>query len=103
MTGKLNGVTVGTDTFVVGTSGPTFEAIGFADVDTVIFSSQGGTPAHNGGTGEQFALDNLSVNGGLNIQSVGDAPEPTSLALFGIGSFAAGLYGWRRRARGARK
>ena len=38
-------------------------------------------------------LDNLVVNGAVSS----GLPEPTSVALFGIGAVVTSVYGWRRR------
>jgi hypothetical protein len=43
----------------------------------------------------QFAIDNID----LNAQQVSAVPEPSSLALFGIGACVAGLGAARRRRR----
>ncbi len=96
-TGYTNGVVTYDKTFTVDSTGPTFEALNFLGVDTVVFTSSGGKPVGFDGSGTQFVLDDLAINGGVGVQSL---PEPTSLALFGIGTAAASVYGWRRRKMG---
>jgi hypothetical protein len=78
-----------TTTFVVNSTGPSFETLNFTGIDTITFTSSGGTPHGypSGGSGEEFALDNLTVN----------VPEPASvslLALAGLGLLLCGRRSW---------
>jgi hypothetical protein len=91
-TGFLNGQVVDTKMFALHTSKPKFEDLEFHNVDTVVFISWG-VPSRFEGAGTTFVLDNLTIDGRLGTQTL---PEPTSLALLGIGMVAMGLYGWRR-------
>lgn len=59
------------------------------------------TDAFNGGSGDTRLADHIAA---LNSSMIGESvivavPEPTSLLLAGSGVAAAGLAGWRRRAR----
>jgi hypothetical protein len=85
--GFLNGNLVDDVTVTVNTSGPTFFNFNFDNVDTVKFTSSGGTNHGYNGNGTHFALDNLTFS----------VPEPTTFALFGMIAVGAGYYGWRRR------
>jgi hypothetical protein len=92
-TGWRHGHLLDFTTFTVNTSGPKFEDLDFHNVDTVVFFSWGGTHGPFDGRGTEFVLDNLTVDGRLGTQNL---PEPTSLALLGIGVAAMSLYGWWR-------
>jgi hypothetical protein len=98
--GTLNGATVFDTSFTVNTSGPTVESFGGATVDTVTFTASGGTlhPDFRRNT-NRFALDNLDVTPGSG--SAAQAPEPTSLTLFGLAALCTGVYAWRRRRAAA--
>lgn len=90
VTGSLNGVQVDTTTFTVNTSGPTLETFNWSNIDSVTFTSFGGTPNPNftrTGGGEHFAMDNLTINATV--------PEPSTVFLLGIGLL--GLMGTARR------
>lgn len=77
ITGSYLGNPVISGSFTVDTSGPTyFYATGIAWVDTLVFTSSGGTNHGYNGSGTQFALDNLAVY---------TTPEPTTLLLMGTG------------------
>jgi hypothetical protein len=91
-TGFLNGHMVDQKMFALHTSKPKFEDLEFLNVDTVEFVSWG-VPIRFEGAGTTFVVDNLTVDGRLGTQTL---PEPTSLALLGIGVAAMSLYGWWR-------
>ena len=78
VTGSLNGVQVDTTTFTVNTSGSTLETFNWSNIDSVTFTSFGGTPNPNfTGSGEHFAMDNLTINATV--------PEPSTVFLLGLG------------------
>jgi hypothetical protein len=84
--GKALGVTLDSITFVVGTSSPTLETFGWSGIDELDFSSGGGTPHGYAGSGTQFAMDNMTINGSSAV------PEPRLLlpliaGFFGLISF----------------
>jgi hypothetical protein len=94
VTASRLGVVLDTTTFIVSTTGPTLETLNWSGIDTLQFNSFGGIP-HNGFVqGEQFVLDNVTIN--ENVPS--PIPEPQTLALFGSGVLAA-LGAARRRLR----
>lgn len=72
--GYLGGNLVDTTSFVVNTTGPTLETFNWT-VDTLDFTSSGGTNAGYHGAGTQFALDNLTIN------EVAPVPEPAAVLL----------------------
>lgn len=79
VTGLLNGVTEDTITFMVNATGPaTLETFDWSNINQLNFSSSGGTSAGYRGRGEQFALDNLTVNAAA-------VPEPGAWLLLGTG------------------
>jgi hypothetical protein len=64
VTGLLNGVTLGTTTFAVSTTGPAvLETLNWTGINEIDFSSAGGVPHGYKGSGTQFVLDNLTING----------------------------------------
>ena len=77
VTGYLADQIVDYRTITLNTSGPTFEVFNWTNVDRVNFVSFGGTPAGYSGNGIQFALDNLTITA--------EVPEPTTIAIFGLG------------------
>lgn len=97
VTGSLGGNTLYSKTFFVSTTSPTLELVDWAGIDTVSFSSSGGTLDPTAGlhyvTGAQFVIDNVRINEALT--PVGAVPEPGTLALLGTG--LASLAAMRRR------
>ena len=78
----------------VSTSGPTLEILDWSGIDEADFTSYGGVDHGFGnGFGNQFVIDNLTINGSV--------PEPAAwvLALTGLGLAGAALR--RRRERPA--
>jgi hypothetical protein len=74
VTGFRNGLAVATDTFLVSTSGSLLRTPHWSNIDTVTISSVGGVNHGYNGNGTQVYLDNIVVN----------APEPGTLAIFGL-------------------
>ncbi|MBW4505689.1 MAG: PEP-CTERM sorting domain-containing protein [Scytonematopsis contorta HA4267-MV1] len=85
--GLKNGVSLYSKTTIIDTTKPTFVNFDFLNIDTLRFTSFGGTlPGYLSrvGSGTQFALDNLTFD--RKSQTV---PEPTSvLTLAAIGTTA---------------
>jgi autotransporter passenger strand-loop-strand repeat protein/autotransporter-associated beta strand protein len=70
--GLKNGVVVDSATLVVNTGGPTLETLNWSGINQVYFASSGGTQNLNfSGSGEHFALDNLTVTLNLNLFTTG--------------------------------
>jgi hypothetical protein len=75
------------NTYTVDSTAPTLINFNYFGISSAEFSSSGGVPhGYIGGTGEQFAMDNLTIT---------FVPEPSTLALAGLG--AAALIVFRRR------
>lgn len=89
-TGYNQGNPIYSTTFTVDTTGPDFMVFNWLNVDQVSFSSYGGTPAGYDGSGNHFAMDNLSIN----AQAVS---EPSNLGMLALGLGLIGLLAWRRR------
>src|SRR5439155_6509359 len=58
--GRLLGLDVYNNTYVLSTTSPTFIAFNYLGIDEVKFVSSGGT--HHFGSGEEFAMDNLDIS-----------------------------------------
>jgi hypothetical protein len=85
VTGTIQGGGTDSITFSVNTSSPTLITFNWSNIISLNFSSAGGTLNLDlDGSGEQFALDNLVVNGPL----VAPTPEPSTLILFFLGGAA---------------
>ena len=87
------GVVQDTTTLIVSTESPTLETLNWTGIDTLQFISFGGTP-HNGiFQGEQFVMDNVTIN-----EPIGSSPtpEPQTLVLVGSGALAVLGAAWRR-------
>ena len=93
ITGYVGGVATYFKDVVVDTSGPTLVSFGWTGLSEVDFSSSGGVNHGYDGSGEHFAMDNLTI-------SAGGVPEPTTWALMAVGAglLGAGLRGRRREA-----
>lgn len=98
ITGSRNGATLFSNTFMVSTLSSTRELVDWAGIDTVSFSSSGGTIDPTAGLvyvpGTQFVLDNVRVNESPTPVMTG-TPEPGTITLLGTG--LAGLTVLRRR------
>ena len=89
--GFNNGALVDTTTAVLNTAGPSFLTFGWSNVDRLEFSISGGSSAGLGGSGNYFALDNLSVG------PAGGVPEPAVWTMMITGFGLAGASLRRRR------
>lgn len=77
------------ETVVASATNPTLFAFNYLNIDRLLFTSSGGEPAgFQGGSGEQFAMDNLSVE---------FVPEPSTFLLAALG--CASLIAFLRRKR----
>ena len=90
----FTGATLTYDNFyTVNTDGPTLLTFDYLGVTEVDFIPSGGTPnpvyASEGGGGENFAIDNLSIS---------PVPEPSTFSLFGLAAVFA-LWRFRRSLR----
>ena len=93
--GLVNGVQAYIQTVIVDTTGPTWFDFNFLGVDSLSFSSFGGTDANSNdnGAGVHFAMDNFTFN------EVSTVPVPAAVWLFGSG--LVGLIGFGRRKMAA--
>ncbi len=81
--GYLDGVQVDSANFIVNTAGPTLENFNWQNVDTVTFTSSGGTQAPGfAGGGTQFVVDDFTFNF--------VPPAPSIWNVIGGGSWARG-------------
>jgi autotransporter-associated beta strand protein len=84
VTGYLGGVQVDTASFIVNTTGPTLETFNWQNVDTLTFTSSGGTQAPGVAAGGTFfAMDNFTF-------SFSPPPVASTWDLAGGGSWATG-------------
>ncbi len=107
--GLRNGTVLYDTTFVLSATQPTFELLNYQGIDTLQFTSSGGTPHGYAPPGldhhpplTQFAMDDLLFTAEdqvLSINSVVAAPEPSSFLLLALG--ATIIAGWQRRRRAA--
>lgn len=90
VSGYNGALLVGSDQFIVNTSGPVLETFNFAGITTIDFSTSGGTihPGYNlaDTNGEQLVMDNFSYS----------TPEPGGLALAAVGTVGLFLAARRR-------
>lgn len=88
--GSLQGTQLYSRSMVVDTHAPTLGTFDWVGIDTLSFSTYGGTHAGYAGAGAFLAFDNLTFN-----EAVSAVPEPSSIALLGLGLF--GFAASRRR------
>lgn len=79
---------------VVDTIQPTYFNFDFQGINTIFFTSHGGTSAGYPGSGTQFAMDNFTFN--EPIPAPAPVPEPCTMMLLGIGMAGLAIYGKRR-------
>jgi hypothetical protein len=89
-----NGNLVNSTTLIISTLSPALFTLNWSGIDSVLFTSFGGTPAGYVGSGAHFALDDLTVNGTVSAVPV---PAALPLLLTGLGGLVA--MGRRRRQR----
>jgi hypothetical protein len=98
LTGMLGTTTVGTTTFTVNTSGPTFITVNWGPIDLLDFATVAGipNPAFNqyggGPDATQFVMDDFQYTPASAV------PEPGSMLLVATGIAGAILRRWRQRA-----
>lgn len=102
VTGSLAGQTLDTATFTVNTSGPTFKSFDWTGIDSLTFSSSGGTQAYgfNFYDGTQFAMDDLTIDEPLAPLVATPLPSSAFAGLALLGGF--GLILLARRRKGTR-
>jgi hypothetical protein len=89
-----NVIAADSKTFSVDTTGPIDVSFNWSGLGEVLFTSSGGVPAGYFGSGEHFALDNVTVN-------VSAVPLPAALPLFGAAMAGLGGLGFARRRKAA--
>ncbi|KAB7644440.1 PEPxxWA-CTERM sorting domain-containing protein [Polymorphobacter fuscus] len=87
--GLSGATTLFSTTAVLDTSGPSLLTFNWSGIDKVTFAIAGGSSAGMGGSGNYFALDNLTVTS--------DVPEPASWAMMIAGFGLVGAVMRRRR------
>jgi hypothetical protein len=94
VSGLLDGTVVDRETFTINPTGPTLITLDWNDINHVVFYAYGGTGAHVGGKGFEFALDNLTT------RVVSTIPEPSTWALMLLGFAGLGYAGYYRSQNG---
>lgn len=98
ISGFFNGNLKYQETLVVDTISPTWFQADYMEIDSLIFSSYGGTPHPRlGGFGDHFAMDNFTFN------EVAPVPEPATVLLFGTGLAGIGFVVSCRKKRPTKK
>jgi hypothetical protein len=88
VTGYNGGVLVDTTSVTVNSTSPTLEVFNWTGIDALVFSTSGGANHGYGSGGEEFALDNMTIN---------EVPEPSTLVLLGFGAVSLLAPAWRRQ------
>ncbi len=91
LTGLAGGSTLYSTVLTLDTSGPLHFTTNWSGIDTLTFSTAGGTRGPYDGGGEHFAMDNLTIN------AAGGVPEPATWAMMIAGFGLAGATLRRRR------
>lgn len=91
VSGYLGGILQDSQTVTVNTTAPTWFNFNYVGIDSLTFTSSGGTSAGYGGLGTHFALDNFTYNAVPKT-----VPEPSAvLGLLAIGGL--GLVSLKRK------
>jgi hypothetical protein len=95
MTGYVGGVATYFASNILNTNGPSFLTFDWMNLSSVSFASSGGVDNESlSGSGEHFAVDDLTVNAEVTA-----APEPASVVLLATGLLGVGVVARRRRKR----
>ncbi len=92
VTGYLDGVEQYSNTFVLASTSPSFITFNWANINSVVFSTEGGlrNPEYTKGDGMQFAMDDLDIS---------SVPVPAALPLFGLGLAGVSGLGFKRKRK----
>jgi hypothetical protein len=92
--GSLNGQQLFSRSLILDVYAPTLETFNWAGIDTVTFSVHGGTQSEYSGGGSFLAYDNFRIN-----EATSAIPEPSSIALLGLGLFGFAASRSRKAAK----
>jgi hypothetical protein len=85
-------LTTTSETFIIGTAGPSMLQFGWTNIMSVTFLTTGGTPAGYPGSGTEFVMDNLVLGAVV--------PEPSTSVMLFLGFLGFGYTGYRRAKEG---